>query len=68
VEGVRDVINLEPTEKGRPRIQVQFSGEDEGVALISQQLSAENIAILGLSEETRDLEAVFMRLTKGLVT
>jgi len=35
---------------------------------MSQKLSAAGIAIVGFSEEERSLEAVFMRVTKGLVT
>ena len=34
----------------------------------SRRLSEANIAIVGFSEEERNLEAVFMRATKGLVT
>jgi len=68
VPGIVEIIDLPASDKGRPRIQVNFSGEDEGVALISRRLSEEGIAVLGFSEEERNLEAVFMRATKGLVT
>ncbi len=68
VPGIVEIIDLPASDKGRPRIQVNFSGEDEGVALISRKLSEEGIAVLGFSEEERNLEAVFMRATKGLVT
>ena len=68
VEGILDILQIENSEKGRPRLVVHFSGEDEGVALISRRLSAENIAIVGFKEEERNLEAAFMRATKGLVT
>ncbi len=68
VEGILNVADLEATEKGRPRLQVQFNGDDEGVAAISQRLSEAMIPIVGFSEEERNLEAVFMQLTKGLVT
>ncbi len=68
LEGILDIVEIEASDKGRPRLQLHFSGEDEGVALISQRLSTEGIAIVGFSEEERNLEAVFMRATKGLVT
>ncbi len=68
IEGILDINQIDNSDKGRPRLRVHFSGEDEGVALISRKLSAENIAIVGLNEEERNLEAVFMRATKGLVT
>ncbi len=68
IPGILDVAEIELSDKGRPRLRIHFSGEDEGVALISQRLSQEAIAIVGLSEEERNLEAVFMRATKGLVT
>ena len=68
VPGILDVAELEAGEKGRPRLRVQLNGEDEDVAILSQQISAAGIAIVGFSEEERNLEEVFMRVTKGLVT
>jgi hypothetical protein len=38
------------------------------VAALSQKLNAAGIAVLGFSEETKDLEAMFMRVTKGIVS
>jgi ABC-2 type transport system ATP-binding protein len=68
VEGVLDITEIERSDKGRPRLRLQFSGEDEGVAQISRTLSDNGIAIVGFSEEERNLEAVFMRATKGIVS
>lgn len=68
VEGILDVIEIEASDKGRPRLLIHYSGEDEGVAAISRTLSDAGVAIVGFSEEERNLEAVFMRATKGLVT
>jgi ABC-2 type transport system ATP-binding protein len=68
LEGVMNIVPVDRSDKGRPRLRIQFNGEDEGVALISRRLSEANIAIVGFSEEERNLEAVFMRATKGLVT
>ncbi|MBN2471470.1 MAG: ABC transporter ATP-binding protein, partial [Anaerolineae bacterium] len=68
LEGILDVIEIEASDKGRPRLLIHYSGEDEGVAMISRRLSDAGVAIVGFSEEERNLEAVFMRATKGLVT
>lgn len=68
LEGILDVIEIEVSDKGRPRLLIHYSGEDEGVAMISRRLSEAGVAIVGFSEEERNLEAVFMRATKGLVT
>ncbi len=66
--GVLDIIKIEASDKGRPRLRIHFNGEDEDVALLSRRLSEAGLAIVGFSEEERNLEAVFMRATKGLVT
>jgi hypothetical protein len=38
------------------------------VAALNQKINTAGIAILGFSEETKDLESMFMRITKGIVT
>lgn len=65
--GVVQTQRLEPR-GGRSRLRIDFTGDDEGVAAINQKLASENIAVLGFTEETKDLEAMFMRVTKGVVT
>jgi hypothetical protein len=35
---------------------------------MSAALASAGVAVLGFAEETRDLEAIFMRVTKGIVT
>ncbi|MBZ0300795.1 MAG: ABC transporter ATP-binding protein [Anaerolineae bacterium] len=64
---VLDVLILEP-KAGRSRVQINFAGDDDGVAAINQKLSAEGILVMGFTEETKDLESMFMRVTKGIVT
>ncbi len=66
-EGVANVAELEP-KGGRFRVRIDYTGGDEGVAALSQKLHSANIAILGFTEETKDLEAMFMRVTKGIVS
>ncbi len=70
VAGMSDVIAVEVLEPkaGRSRIRIDFTGDDEGIAAINQKLLAEGVLLLGFTEETKDLESMFMRVTKGLVT
>lgn len=66
-EGVVGVTELE-AKAGRFRVRIDYTGGDEGVAALSQKLYGANIAILGFAEETKDLESMFMRVTKGIVS
>jgi ABC-2 type transport system ATP-binding protein len=65
--GVIVAVDLE-AKGGRARVRIDYSGDDDGVAAISQALSSGGVAVLGFAEETKDLESMFMRLTKGIVT
>ncbi|NWF69226.1 MAG: ABC transporter ATP-binding protein [Chloroflexi bacterium] len=65
--GIIEIQILEP-KGGRWRVRIDYNGDDEGVVGINQKLAASGIAVLGFSEETKDLEAMFMRVTKGIVT
>ncbi len=65
VNGVED---MDP-DAGRQRVRIEFTGEeDEAVALRRKLFAAEDISIIDITEETRDLESIFMNITKGLVT
>lgn len=65
--GVVNVTDLEP-KGGRSRVRVDYTGDDDGVAALSAALSEGRVAVLGFTEETKDLESIFMRVTKGMVT
>ena len=65
--GVIEVVALEP-KSGRYRLRIDFNGDDNGVADLNAKITAANVAILGFTEETKDLEAMFMRVTKGIVS
>ncbi|MBL8131324.1 MAG: ABC transporter ATP-binding protein [Anaerolineae bacterium] len=65
--GVLGSVDLE-AKAGRHPLRIDFAGDDDGVAALSQAISASGVAILGFSEETKDLEAMFMRVTKGIVS
>lgn len=67
IAGVIHAVVIEP-KGGRSRIRIDFTGDDDGVAAINQAIAAGGVAILGFTEETKDLEAMFMRVTKGIVT
>ncbi|MGQ9889611.1 MAG: ABC transporter ATP-binding protein [Aggregatilineales bacterium] len=68
--GAPDVIGVAVLEPrgGRWRVRVDFTGDDDGVAALNQRLTAAAVPILGFTEETKDLESMFMRVTKGVVT
>jgi ABC-2 type transport system ATP-binding protein len=67
MEGVANVVELEP-KGGRYRVRIDYTGDDEGVAALNASINAAGVSILGFAEETKDLEAMFMRVTKGIVT
>ncbi len=70
VVGVQDVLQAEIIEQkaGRSRVRIDFTGDDDGVAAISQAISNGGVSVLGFNEEIRDLESVFMKVTKGIVS
>lgn len=70
VNGVQDVVSVEllTPRGGRSRVRVDFAGDDEGVTGLNRMLNDNDVAVLGFNEEVRDLEHMFMRVTKGLVT
>jgi ABC-2 type transport system ATP-binding protein len=53
---------------GRQRLRVAFNGEDQVLTDMIQMLAAQNIPVLNFNEEAHDLESVFMRVTKGIVS
>lgn len=70
VSGLPDVVavaDMEP-KAGRQRVRIDFTGDDDGVVALNQKLGSAGIAVLGFSEETKDLETMFMRVTKGIVS
>ncbi len=49
-------------------IQAEFTGSDEELSQLLTSLVQAGIPLLYFSEDTRDMEEVFMRATRGLVT
>ncbi len=67
--GRPDVVRVEPvTGNGDGDLQVTFAGDDEALARLLSELVGVGFPVLNFREETSDLEDVFMRLTKGIVT
>ncbi len=67
VAGVEALYDL-PAEGERQRLRVAFSGDDAGVSALLQTLIAQGVPVVHFAEETHDLEAMFMRATKGIVS
>lgn len=64
---VENIVILEP-KNGRSRVRIDFSGDDDGVEALNQKIQEAGITILGFNEDTKDLESMFMSVTKGIVT
>jgi len=52
----------------RSVLQVELSGADETLSDLLQALVSSGVRVVHFSEDRRDLEEVFMRATRGLVT
>ncbi|MCE2471143.1 MAG: ABC transporter ATP-binding protein [Anaerolineae bacterium] len=63
-----DAAEIITPKNGRARVRVDFAGNDEELGALSQRLFESNITLLGFNEEEKDLEHMFMRVTRGLVT
>jgi ABC-2 type transport system ATP-binding protein len=67
--GVLSISEGHPTNGDkRANFEVEFTGDDQALSEILANLLAKGVPILHFSEDSRDLEEVFMRATKGLVT
>ena len=63
-----DAAEIITPRNGRARVRVDFAGNDEELGALSQRLFENDITLLGFNEEEKDLEHMFMRVTRGLVT
>lgn len=64
---IASITDMEP-DNNRPRIRVEFTGEDTAASDLLQALTSRSIRVVNFAEEDADLEAVFMKVTKGIVT
>lgn len=68
VEGVTDVQTIETDSSGNAQLRFDFTGDDNALSAVLAGLITQGLPVLHFSEEERDLEKVFMRSTRGLVT
>jgi ABC-2 type transport system ATP-binding protein len=52
----------------RASLEVDFIGEDEAIHQLLAKLLAQGFPVIHFSEESKNLEEVFMRTTKGIVS
>ena len=64
IEGIEEI----KAENGHDRLHVSLRGEDEDVRNLLAKLVGAGVPVMHFSEETRDLESIFMRATKGIVS
>jgi ABC-2 type transport system ATP-binding protein len=67
VDGVEAVEELK-AESGRDKLHVQLRGDDEDVSRLLVALVKAGVPVMHFTEETRDLESVFMKATRGIVS
>lgn len=67
IQGV-DAVEDMKGENGRARIHVSLAGDDQAVSNVLAALVRAGVPVLHFTEDTRDLESVFMRATKGIVS
>ncbi len=57
-----------PTKVGQSEIHFDFSGTEEEKSALLAELVAEQIPIIRFTEDQQNMESVFMRATKGIVS
>ena len=69
-QGVSSIDNSNPVgiSSGHQHLEITFSGDDQALSILLADLVKSEIPILHFSEDSRDLEEVFLQATKGLVT
>ncbi len=70
VSAIGQVVGAEiiTPKNGRARVRLDFAGSDEELGALSGRLFEGGVTLLGFNEEEKDLEHMFMRVTRGLVT
>jgi ABC-2 type transport system ATP-binding protein len=69
LSGQSGVMGVEPvTGNGEGDLEVMFVGDDEALAGLLREMVIAGFPVVGFREEAGDLEDVFMRLTKGIVS
>lgn len=69
MEGVTSVTLETPSDgAGRSQLVAEYNGDDTEVSAILARLVNLGLPVVHFSEDVRDLEAVFMQATKGIVS
>jgi ABC-2 type transport system ATP-binding protein len=66
ITGVSEVRIVENT--SRISLEVDFTGDDESIHQLLAKLLSQGLPVVHFSEESKNLEEVFMRTTKGIVS
>lgn len=53
---------------GRFRLEIEFIGDDAALKALLESMIQNKLPVLHFNEDSRDMEEIFMRATKGLVT
>ena len=68
LDNIESVTDLEP-EDGKQRLRVEFKTDDDAaVSALLSALTNNQIPVVNFADDTPDLEQVFMKVTKGIVT
>jgi ABC-2 type transport system ATP-binding protein len=65
---IEGVANLRPAAKALDELVFDFTGEDAKLSAILSSLVQHDLGIISFSEETSDLEDVFLQVTRGIVS
>jgi ABC-2 type transport system ATP-binding protein len=68
LQAIPGVFKVRAVENGRVSLEVDFSGNDESIHQLLAKLLAHGFPVIHFSEESNNLEEVFMRATKGIVS
>ncbi len=72
LEGTTGILKIESmpaqNDGGRQRLEFDFTGDDAALSQLLSGLIGKGIPVVHFSSDSRDMEEVFMRATKGLVT
>ena len=63
-----DAVRAERAVEGRHVLLVEFDGDDQAVSRILSHLINSDVPVLHFAEDLRDMEAVFMQATQGIVS
>jgi ABC-2 type transport system ATP-binding protein len=62
-------MHVEPAvDDTQGHLRVTFSGDDQALARLLRHMVSAGLPVVMFRQETGDLEDVFMRLTKGIVS